>query len=215
MTAVFTASSHHPFKVPEQYKGVFPKGTKPIHQTIGYADYSLRRFFETASQQPWFKRTLLVITGDHTNELSRPEYTNAKGLYEVPIAFYHPNSTYFRGHRDEVISQTDIMPSVLSYVDFDEPYIAFGEDAVTNPKIHPYAVCYNEPLYQIFSDRLLVQFDGENVTAVFDYRKDPCLSNNIATSVAAERIVPMTDYLKGYIQQYVHRMVNDELKGEK
>ncbi|MBQ6983667.1 MAG: LTA synthase family protein [Paludibacteraceae bacterium] len=212
MTAVFTASSHHPFKVPEQYKGVFPKGNRPIHQTIGYADYALRRFFETASQQPWFERTLFVITGDHTNELSLPEYTNAKGLYEVPNAFYHPNSTYFTGSREEVISQTDIMPSVLSYVDYDEPYIAFGEDAVTSPKIHPYAVCYNEPLYQIFSDSLLVQFDGTKVTAVYDYRQDPCLRNNIAASVTAERVAPMTDYLKGYIQQYVHRMVNDELK---
>lgn len=211
MTAVFTASSHHPFKVPEQYKDSFPKGTLPIHETIGYADYALRRFFETASHQPWFERTLFVITADHTNELETPEYTNAKGLYEVPIAFYHPHSTFFKGQRAGVMSQTDIMPSVLMYVDYDEPFVAFGEDAVTDSKRHPYAVCYNAPLYQIFSDSLLVQFDGEQVVAVYDFQKDKMLQDNIAGTIEPERIAPMVDYLKAYIQQYIHRMVNDEL----
>lgn len=211
MTAVFTASSHHPFKVPNQYKDSFPKGTLPIHETIGYADYALRRFFETASHQPWFERTLFVITADHTNELETPEYTNAKGLYEVPIAFYHPHSTFFKGQREGVMSQTDIMPSVLMYVDFDEPFVAFGENALTDIKRHPYAVCYNAPLYQIFSDSLLVQFDGEQVVEVYDFREDKELKENNKGTIEPERIAPMVDYLKAYIQQYIHRMVSDEL----
>ena len=209
MTAVFTASSHHPFKVPAQYNDSFPKGSLPIHQTIGYTDHALRQFFLTASKQPWFEHTLFVITADHTNELTLPEYTNARGLYEVPIAFYHPALTAER--RAQVVSQTDIMPSVLGFLGYDEPYFAFGEDALTQPKPHPYAVCYNTPLYQIFSDSLLVQFDGEQVTAVYDYRTDRRLQTNIKEVVASERITPMTDYLKAFIQQYIHCMVHDEL----
>ena len=211
MTAVFTASSHHPFKVPKQYQDSFPKGTLPIHQTIGYTDRALRQFFETVRRQPWYEHTLFVITADHTNELETPEYTNAKGLYEVPIAFYHSNSPYLHGVREEVVSQTDIMPSVLMYVDYDEPFVAFGEDALTTIKDHSYAVCYNAPLFQIFSDSLLVQFDGEQVVAVYDYREDPCLHTNIVHTIGPERIAPMVDYLKAYIQQYIHRIVKDEL----
>ena len=210
MTAVFTASSHHPFKVPKAYKGVFPKGSLPIHESIGYADFALRRFFETASEQPWFGRTLFVITADHTNELETPEYTNARGLYEVPIAFYRPGKQ--AEVRKDVISQTDIMPTVLNYLGYDEPYFAFGEDALAKGgKKHPYAVCYNAPYYQIMSDRLLVQFDGENVVGVYDFLEDPCLQTNIAERVTSEEIAPMMDYLKAYIQQYVHRMICDEL----
>ena len=209
MTAVFTASSHHPFKVPAQYNDSFPKGSLPIHQTIGYTDHALRQFFLTTSKQPWFEHTLFVLTADHTNELTLPEYTNARGLYEVPIAFYHPALTAER--RAQVVSQTDIMPSVLGFVGYDEPYFAFGEDALTQPKPHPYAVCYNTPLYQIFSDSLLVQFDGEQVTAVYDYRTERRLQTNIKEVVASERITPMTDYLKAFIQQYIHCMVHDEL----
>jgi len=214
MTAVFTASSHHPFKVPKQYKDSFPKGTLPIHECIGYADHALRRFFETASKQPWFEGTLFVITADHTNELETPEYTNAKGLYEVPIAIYDPLAGQGE-HSMGVVSQTDIMPTVLNYIGYDEAYFAFGEDAL-NPggKAHPYAVCYNAPLFQIISDSLLVQFDGEKVVGVFDHRNDPCLRNNIAEHVEPQRIDPMVEYLKAYIQQYIHRMIHDELRVE-
>ena len=65
--------------------------------------------------------------------------------------------------------------------------------------------------WQIFSDSLLVQFDGEQVVAVYDYREDPCLQTNIVHTIGPERIAPMVDYLKAYIQQYIHRMVKDEL----
>ena len=212
MTAVFTASSHHPYKVPDKYQGVFPQGTLPLHEAVGYADYALRQFFATACRQPWFGRTLFVITADHTNELTLPEYTNARGLYEVPVAFYHPRLPAER--LEQVISQTDIMPSVLNYLGYDESYFAFGEDALTSGKQHPYAVCYNAPVYQIFSDSLLVQFDGERVVSVYDYRADRCLRTNIAAQVPEQRIAPMVNYLKAYIQQYIHRMVNDELTVE-
>ena len=212
MTAVFTASSHHPYKVPEQYQGVFPKGSKPIHEAVGYADHALRQFFLTASRQPWFEHTLFVLTADHTNELTLPEYTNARGLYEVPVAFYHPALTAER--RAQVVSQTDIMPSVLEFLGYDEPYFAFGEDALNQPKQHPYAVCYNAPLYQIFSDSLLLQFDGEQVAAVYDYRHDRCLHTNKAGQLPQEQLDPMTDYLKAFIQQYIHRMVHDELTAQ-
>jgi len=209
MTAVFTASSHHPFKVPAQYKDTFPKGPLPIHEPLGYADHALRRFFENAKQQPWFEHTLFVILADHTNELILPEYTNSKGLYAIPIAFYHPQLTPEK--RAEVVSQTDIMPSVLAWVNYDEPYFAFGENILTAKKKHPYAVCYNAPVYQIFSDSLLVQYDGENVTGVYNYRQDRYVKDNLAKTIDPEEIAPMLDYLKAYIQQYIHRMVNNEL----
>ena len=106
------------------------------------------------------------------------------------------------------------MPSVLNYLGYDESYFAFGEDALTSGKQHPYAVCYNAPVYQIFSDSLLVQFDGERVVSVYDYRVDRCLHTNIAAQVPEQRIAPMVNYLKAYIQQYIHRMVNDELTVE-
>src|SRR5690606_31537909 len=47
-SALFTLSSHHPFKVPEKYIDTFPKGPLPVQEPIGYTDLALRNFFETA-----------------------------------------------------------------------------------------------------------------------------------------------------------------------
>lgn len=210
MTAVFTASSHHPFKVPEQYEGVFPEGAQPLHQCIGYSDHALRQFFAYAQTQPWFEHTLFVITADHTNQLSQPEYTNALGLYRVPIVFYCP-ALLKPQLRTDIVSQTDIMPSVLGAVGYDKPYFAFGEDALTANKQHNYAVCYNHPVFQIMSDSLLMQFDGKQVTALYNYQADPLLQNPLDPTQAPE---DMVRYLKAYIQQYIQRMIGNKLTTE-
>jgi len=207
MTAVFTASSHHPFKVPERYEGLFPKGTQPIHPCIAYSDHALRQFFAYAKTQPWYERTLFVITADHTNQLSQPEYTNAAGQYRVPIAFFCPQHIA-AAQRSDIVSQTDIMPSVLGFVGYDKPYFAFGEDALTQAKTHHYAVCYNNPVFQIMGDSLLLQFDGEHVTALYNYRTDRTLSEPLDPNAAPQEMV---DYLKAYIQQYISRMITNRL----
>ena len=209
MTAVFTASSHHPFKVPAAYRDSFPKGNLPIHQTIGYTDHALRTFFDSIRTKPWFDHTLFVLTADHTNESAMPEYSNAKGLFEIPIAFYHPQG--LPATTNTVICQTDIMPSVLSYIGYAAPYIAFGEDALTATKTHPYAVNYNATVFQIFSDSLLLQYDGNQLIGAYNFQSDRCLKNNIADQIDTLQIRPMTDYLKAYIQQYIHRVMHNEL----
>ena len=210
MTTVFTASSHHPFKVPERYEGLFPQGTQPLHPCIAYSDHALRQFFRYAETQPWFEHTLFVITADHTNQLSRPEYTNTLGLYRVPIAFYCP-ALLPAARRTDIVSQTDIMPSVLGAVGYKKPYFAFGEDALTAGKQHQYAVCYNHPVFQIMSDSLLLQFDGKQVTALYDYQADPLLQHPLPDEEAPEEMVR---YLKAYIQQYIRRMIANELTYE-
>ena len=74
MTAIFTASSHHPFVIPEQYKDVYPEEGIAMHKCIRYTDMALGRFFRQASRQPWFKNTIFVLTSDHTNLSDHLEY---------------------------------------------------------------------------------------------------------------------------------------------
>ena len=47
-SSIFTISSHNPYRVPEKYKGKFSKGTTEIHESIGYSDFALQNFFNTA-----------------------------------------------------------------------------------------------------------------------------------------------------------------------
>ena len=208
MTAVFTASSHHPFRVPKQYEEVFPKGTQPIHQCVGYTDHALHAFFAYAKQQDWYENSLFVLTADHTNQVSIPEYATAKGLFEVPIAFYSPRWNQGYLHNYGAVSQTDIMPSVLAYLGYSKPFFAFGDDVLTKEKKHPYAVCYNHPVYQLLSDSLLLQFDGKKVCATYSYQNDPMLQHNLVEETNTEE---METYLRAYIQQYIYRLITNQL----
>ena len=211
MTAMFTASSHHPFRVPERYDGVFPQGQQAIHPCIGYTDHALRQFFAYAQQQAWYENTLFVLTADHTNQVTLPEYATAKGLFEVPIAFYSPRWNQGMLHTQGTVSQTDIMPSVLAYLGYSKPFFAFGENALTQAKQHPWAVCYNHPVYQLLTDSLLLQFDGKEVRAVYEYHSDSMLQHNIADKADTEAL---QTYLRAYIQQYIYRLTTNQLTVE-
>ena len=113
LAGIFTLTSHNPFKIPEKYRDTFPKGTLPIHESIGYADYALGEFFKAARKKPWFYHTIFVITGDHTSLSDQPAYANMRGRFQVPILFYDPSGALPRVPANKIASHIDISPSIL------------------------------------------------------------------------------------------------------
>lgn len=207
VTTVFTASSHHPFAVPQRYEGKFPEGTLPIHKCIGYSDYALRRFFDRMKQYSWFENTLFVFTADHTNASQYAEYQTDVGLFEVPIAFYCAGDSTLRGISHTPMAQTDVMPTILAYLHNEQPFVAFGTDALAADSLH-YVCNYNNGVYQLFTDSLLLQFDGQTTTAVYNYIDDRLLQHNLNGIVDVNK---EERYLKAVVQQYIERMVGDSL----
>lgn len=126
MSSVFTLSSHHPFKVPEQYVAQFPEGPIEILKTVSYTDMALQKFFAEAEKKPWYKNTLFIITADHTSKHYLPEFDNEVGDYEVPLIMYHPTFKFPAVDRSMVVQQIDILPSVLDFLGIrnkDENYL--------------------------------------------------------------------------------------------
>ena len=122
MTAVFTASSHAPYKVPERYAKQFPEeGGTPLHKCVRYSDMALRKFFETAQRQPWYKNTIFVLTADHTSLSTHEEYQTPLGRFRVPIIFFDPSGDMKPGRRPGIAKQIDIMPTLLGYLGFQHP----------------------------------------------------------------------------------------------
>ena len=204
VSAVFTSTSHHPFLFPERYKGKFKKGPHPMYECIGYTDYALKRFFETASKTDWYKNTLFVITADHTTVITKPDYLNSRGIYEIPIFFYHPSDSTLQGVSDATMQQIDILPSVLSYLGYKGDYFAFGKDIFNTTKDNNFAVNYCPDGYQIYQDSLLLQFDGQKTIAVYDIKNDRMLSENRIGEFAEQDSMEIK--LKAVIQQYMNRM---------
>ena len=206
----FSASSHHPFVVPQRYEGRFPQGTLPIHVTIGYSDNALRRFFATARRQPWFENTLFVITADHTNQLERPESLTALGLFEIPIAIYDPRGELPTGMRDGVAQQIDVMPTLLRALGYPKPYFAFGKDLFDSDEA-PWAVNYSNGVYQYVEGDYVLQFDGSRATALYRHAADPLLHTDLLAD-EPDRAARMERRLKALVQSYMVRMIDNRLR---
>ncbi|MFN8240152.1 MAG: sulfatase-like hydrolase/transferase [Bacteroidales bacterium] len=208
MTSVFTLSSHHPFKVPEKYTGRFPKGPLPICETIGYSDFALRRFFDAVKDKPWFDSTLFVFTADHTNEKMFPEYQNAYGQFSIPVVFYMHNSD-LKGMAPKVAQQIDIMPTVLSYLHFDEDYIAFGKN-LFDEKEESYAFnSYGSTYYLFTRDHVLEMIDNKVVRLV-NFKDDRFFTRDL-TKDEPETRDKMERKLKAVIQTYNQRLLDNDL----
>lgn len=215
VTAVFTASSHHPYRVPEAYRDTFPDEGLPIHKCIRYTDHALRRFFSTASQQPWYKNTLFVLTADHTNTSDHAEYQTDLGLYSVPILIFDPSGRLPRGTQPGIAQQIDIMPTLLGCLGYQHPYIAFGQDLLHTPPEDTWAVSYANGIYQFVRDGHLLQFDGTHPTALYDIRADWMLHHDLTGQRQhQQRQRDMERTLKAIVQQYMQRMNADQLVAE-
>ena len=210
VSAVFTSTSHHPFLYPEKHKGKFKAGPHPMYECIGYTDYSLKRFFETAKTKDWYKNTLFVITADHTTIITNPEYLNSRGIYEIPIMFYHPTDSHLQKVViNKTMQQIDILPSVLSYLGYKKDYFAFGKDIFSATEEENYAINYCPDGYQIYKDSLLLQFNGEKVISVYDFKNDRMLSENRIGAFPAQD--SRERKLKAFIQQYMNRMRKNKI----
>lgn len=210
VTTVFTASSHHPFVIPDKYKDLYPDDENPIHKCIRYTDHALELFFETAKKQPWFQNTIFAITSDHTNMSDHKEYQTDLGVFGSPILFYDPSGKMFPpGRRHSIAQQIDIMPTILSALRYDKPYVAFGKDLLSTPDSMSWAINYHNGIYQYIKGEYLLQFDGMEVTGLYDIHKDWLQQHNIKGAPVEER---MTKETKAIIQSYMDRMVNNKLK---
>ncbi len=210
VTSVFTATSHHPYVVPKEYRDTFPEeGNNVIHKCIRYTDHALRRFFETARKQPWFDHTLFVLTSDHTNIPDHDFFRNDIGSFCSPIIIYDPSGDIAPGRRHAIAQQIDIMPTVLGHLGYDRPYVAFGIDLFATPDEETWAVNYNNGIYQYVKGDCLLQFDGQATRAVYNIRTDSLLQRNIVGN--APQQPAMERELKAIIQQYMTRMTENRL----
>ena len=208
VSAVFTASSHHPYKIPEAYHEIYPEEGLVMHKCVRYTDHALKRFFETASKQPWFKNTLFVLTADHTNLSEVPEYQTSLGGFRVPIVFFDPSGEMPTGQREGIAQQIDIMPTVLGYLGYTQPYVAFGFDLFHTPAEDTWAVNYLNGIYQYVKGDYLIQFDGVALKAVYRFKEDKLLEHNLMDKVDVSDLV---EELKAIIQSYMQRMNTNAL----
>ena len=209
MTAVFTASSHHPYVVPEKYQDVYPEEGLIIHKCIRYTDMAIRKFFKRVSHEPWFNNTIFVLTSDHTNLSDHAYYQTDLGGFCSPIIIYEPgNQSRIPEIQDKIAQQIDILPTVMGMLHYPRPYFAFGIDLFNTPPEETWAVNYLNGIYQYVKKEHVLQFDGEKTIGIYAL-SDSLMQNNLNGQLPDQPW--MEQDLKAIIQQYMSRMVEDRL----
>lgn len=213
MTAVFTASSHHPYVIPEKYKTQYPEEGIVIHKCIRYTDMAIGKFFEKASREPWFNNTIFVITSDHTNLSDHAFYETDLGGFCSPIIIYEPGNTERLPEiQDKIAQQIDILPTVMGMLHYQKPYFGFGIDVLNTPAEDTWAVNYLNGIYQYVKQGYVLQFDGTQTKAVYAL-SDSLMKQNLIGKVPQQP--QMERELKAIIQQYMTRMTQDKLSVNK
>ena len=209
MTAVFTASSHHPYAVPDEYKDTYPEEGIVIHKCIRYTDMAIGKFFEKASHEPWFNNTIFVLTSDHTNLSDHAYYQTDLGGFCSPIIIYEPGNADRQPEiQDKIAQQIDILPTVMGMLHYKKPYFAFGIDLFNTPEEETWAVNYLNGIYQYVKNGHVLQFDGQQTKAVYALT-DSLMQHNLVNQDKSQG--QMERELKAIIQQYMERMTQDRL----
>ena len=209
MTAVFTASSHHPYVVPDKYKDVYPEEGIIMHKCIRYTDMAIGRFFQEASRQPWFQNTIFVLTSDHTNMSDHDYYQTDLGGFSSPIIIYEPGGSREPSVEPKIAQQIDILPTIMGMLHYPDPYFGFGIDLLNTPADSTWAVNYLNGIYQYVKHGHLLQFDGQHTRAVYSLT-DSLMKHNLAGHLPQQP--QMERELKAIIQQYMERMTQDRLQ---
>lgn len=201
-STVFTLSSHHPYKLPKGYEQQFKGGPIPIHATIQYVDFALKRFFETAKTQPWFNNTLFVITADHSSENITPYYQTLQGKYEIPLVVFNPQSSTKKSI-ETTIDQLQLTPLILNEVGkSNTSFFSFA---------NPFAIQYDGGLYQLIQHPFVLQFDGEKSIGWYDLTADSLMKNNlIHQPTQKEKREELERNLKAIIQDYNSRLIHNK-----
>lgn len=210
-TSIFTLSSHHPYTIPEKYKGKFKKGKLINVESVAYTDFALKRFFNTVSKYDWYKNTLFVLTADHTAQAYSDYYKTRTGMYAVPLVFFHPQDSCLAKQPEGVAQQIDIMPSVLDYLDYQKSFYTFGNSVFSDK--NRFAINYINGIYQYISDKYVIHFDGRKVVGVYDFENDVMLEHNLTKKINDE-IEFHINRLKAIIQTYNADLIDNKMMAE-
>jgi len=176
-STVFTLSSHEPFHLPEGYSNSEIARLKGIYRGVRYTDEALRKFFETASHSSWYRNTLFVITADH-NFLAYYDslgyYNQGLGLYALPMLYFAPGDPQLKGVSSLHTQQIDILPSVLQYLRYPDPFFAFG-NSIFDSSANRYVYTYTDGHSQFLSGSYLLVDDDDVLSHIFNFSNDSLL----------------------------------------
>lgn len=120
---IMTTSNHRPYTFPAKR---IDMPQKKRDSAVKYTDWAIGDFIRRASEKPWFKDTVFIVTGDHT--------AKAAGKNDLPPSRYHiPLIWYAPAHiaparNDRLMSQIDLPTTLMGWLGMSYDSRFFGYD---------------------------------------------------------------------------------------
>ena len=134
-SVILSLSSHEPFTVPMKTK--FPGDDTPskFKNSCAYTDKSIREYFESVRNEPWYRNTLFILVADHGHLQPRNRSPREPARFHIPLIFYgEVIKPEFRGVKMLNLGmQSDIPATLLSQLN-----ITYQEFAWSNNLLNPY-----------------------------------------------------------------------------
>lgn len=150
LTVVQTSSSHEPFNVPYQ------KFANPAVNAFAYTDSVVGDFMKTLRTSPFWDRSLVVLVPDHYGAYPQ-NLQKMEDRHHIPIIFTG-GALKQKGTDDVLMSQTDIVPTILDLMGLDYHRYFFGRNVLNR----------NNPQMVYYYDREKAFFKSAYGTAVID-----------------------------------------------
>jgi phosphoglycerol transferase MdoB-like AlkP superfamily enzyme len=213
LSVIFNISTHFPNKLPDSLKAQFTiKGQDARQNSISYFDYSLRLFFETIKNEPWYHNTIFIFSADHNIYLHGRENAGLYKDFRIPIFFHLPGQ---RIHQtiDKPVQQLDIVPTILDILHYKQPFMSFGQPVFnTSPEI-----VFNHfgDMYQAIDSSYLFGYNEKTEQAVYlyNFKSDSTLTKNLLLKdqLPDQHAVKMQEYLRAVLQYFNYSMIENKL----
>jgi len=169
-SVIYSLSSHTPYTLPskefERFDASVPH--RAFANSMGYSDYALGKFFSAARAAPYFRDTVFLIVGDHTEGPSTGA-TLYEG-YHIPCLLYSP-AHLPPGREPRVVSQLDLVPTLLDFLRISAPYTSWGKSIFADGD--RMALLPRGDHFVYVREPYMLLTDLDRPIGLYDYRANP------------------------------------------
>ncbi len=159
-----TTSNHRPFTYPEG-KIDIPVGSRA--GAVKYTDFSIGKFLEKASKEPWAANTLFVIVADHSTE-GRGQFDLEMSDFHIPLWIYSP--TMIKPQvMEQLGSQIDLLPSLIHLLGLKDDSPFFGKSLFNPNWKEERAFVGNYQFVGYYRDHILTTLGPNRVVRNYSY----------------------------------------------
>ena len=215
LATVFTLSSHGPYTVPEPYKNKFNKGDILMHNVVEYADFSLKKFFDTIKKEDWYANTIFAIISDHTTEDYYDYYKQKIAHHRLPIILFSPNKALIpQGSSDTLGQQIDIFPTLVDLMGYQKPFRSWGRSLLSDKAGEtPRAFVTHTQFYQLIQGNYIYVLDLQGEVVGVYAKEDLDLIHNLKDQITHnEEMKKGIADVRAFMQDYMDRIIHDKLE---